>query len=326
MHIKIGNVVIENQVVLAPMAGVTDAPFRKIVKAFHPGLVSGEMVSAAALHFNSKQTHDIIKVYPEEKPVSIQIFGSEPEIMAEAAQIIEANGADIIDINMGCPVPKIVKNFEGAALMNDLPLAEKIIQAVVKSVKVPVTVKFRLGWDRDHIVAPQLAQIAEGCGAAAVAVHGRTRDQFYQGKSDWDGIKEVKKTVRIPVIGNGDVDSPVAAQAMIGHTGCDGVMIGQAAMGKPWIFNQVVQYLETGLLLPEPGLAERFGIIHKHLQLQVASIGEERAIKEMRKHLAWYFKGLPGSARMREEINYLTTLAEVQSVIGEYANSLQEFC
>lgn len=320
---KIGNVRLDNPVILAPMAGITDAPFRKIVKEYGLGLVCGEMVSAAALHFNSKKTHDIIEVYPEEKPVSIQIFGSKPDLMAEAARIIEDKGADVIDINMGCPVPKIVKNNEGAALMNDLPLAKKIIRAVVDSVKkVPVTVKFRLGWDRDHIVAPDLARIAEECGAAAVAVHGRTREQFYQGKADWTSIKEVKDAVGIPVIGNGDIDSPQAAKAIMTETGCDGVMIGQAALGRPWIFKEVVTYLLEGKLLPEPDLEHQFLVIWKHLRLQVETFGEERGVKEMRKHLAWYFKGMPGSAKMRDIINHLVTLEQVETAILEYAKGL----
>lgn len=321
---NIGTVSLENPIVLAPMAGVTDAPFRKIVKRFGPGLLCAEMVSATALHFKSRKTRDLIGVDPAEKPLSIQIFGSEPEIMAEAARFVAAQGADIIDINMGCPVPKVVKNGEGAALMNDLPLAERIIRAVAASVTLPVTVKFRLGWDEEHIVAPKLAKIAEGCGAAAVAVHGRTRNQFYHGNADWEQIGRVKAAVRIPVIGNGDIRSPESARAIMEQTGCDGVMIGQAACGNPWIFRQIVVYLRDGRMIPEPSLEERFQTVRDHLQLQVAFSGETRAVKEMRKHLAWYFKGLPGSARFRDLINTLDGLAEVSRALTEYANGLRQ--
>lgn len=320
--LKIGNVTLNNQVILAPMAGVTDPPFRKVVYAFNPGLVYSEMISAMALHFKSKKTLEMITIDPLERPFSVQIFGSEPEIMAEAAQVIEAGGADIIDINMGCPVPKVAKNGEGAALLTDLPLAESIIKAVAGKVRIPVTVKMRLGWDHDQIVAPELAKIAEDSGAAGVTVHARTRAQFYQGKADWDKITEVKRSVTIPVIGNGDIDSPRAASAMIEKTGCDGVMIGQAVLGKPWLIGQVVDFLKNDVLTPEPSLKEKFAIIFKHLDLQVQFSGEERGIQEMRKHLAWYLKGEPGAARMREKIFLLTSLDAVKNVLFEYMESL----
>lgn len=320
--LTIGSVKLQNRVLLAPMAGVTDPPFRKMVKQYHPGLVCGEMVSAMALHYNSEKTQRLIQVDPEEKPVSMQLFGSKPEIMEEAARLIEASGADIIDINMGCPVLKVVKSGEGAALLTNLPLAGQIIKAVSGSVRIPVTVKFRLGWDSEQIVAPQLARIAEDCGAAGVVVHARTREQFYHGKADWDRIAEVKQTVSIPVIGNGDVDSPRAARAMLDQTGCDGVMIGQAALGRPWLFGQVVTFLETGVLVADPPLSEQFQIINRHLDLQVDYSGQERGLKEMRKHLGWYLKGIPGSARIGELINSLTTLATVKEILREYANSL----
>lgn len=319
--IKIGAVHLKNQVVLAPMAGVTDPPFRKIVSAYKPGLVCSEMISAMALHYQSKKTLEMLAIDPEERPVSVQIFGSNPEIMAEAAQIIAASGADIIDINMGCPVPKVVKNGEGAALLTNLPLAQSIIKAVASKVGIPVTVKMRLGWDYDRIVAPQLAKIAEDCGAAGVTVHARTRDQFYQGKANWDKIMEVKRHVSIPVIGNGDVDSPWSALAMIEKTGCDGVMIGQAALGKPWLIGQVADFLSKGVLTPDPLLKEKFDIIFKHMDLQVRFSGEERGIREMRKHLAWYLKGEPGAARLREKIFLLTSFNEVKNILLEYMES-----
>jgi tRNA-dihydrouridine synthase B len=320
--LQIGSVVLENPVVLAPMAGITDAPFRRIVKRFDPGLLCGEMVSATALHYQNGKSRELIAVNSAERPISMQIFGSDPAIMAEAARMAADQGADLIDINMGCPVPKVVKNGEGAALMNNLPLAGRIIRTVVRSVAVPVTVKFRLGWDEDHLVAVELARIAQDAGAAAIAVHGRTRDQFYQGKADWDQIGLVKQQVTIPVIGNGDIDSAQAAQAMLATTGCDGVMIGQAALGKPWLFTQIVNYLATRQLVAEPTLAERFGVIRDHLNYQVAYSGEARGVKEMRKHLAWYFKELPGAARMRNLVNNLTTYQAVQTALQDYAASL----
>ncbi len=320
--LKIGSVNINNPVVLAPMAGVTDPPFRQIVKEFGPGLVCGEMISAMALHYDSQKTRDMLQINPDEKPVSIQIFGSKPQVMGEAARFIAGLGADIIDINMGCPVAKVVKSGEGSALLNNLPLAREIIQNVVQSVKIPVTVKFRLGWDNEHIVAAEIAKIAEDCGAAAVTLHARTRTQFYQGKADWDWIAKVKQSVSIPVIGNGDVDSPQAAKEMMAQTGCDGVMIGQAVMGRPWLVRSVVAYLEEGILLPEPTLAEQFKVIKKHLRLQEVYSGEQRAVREMRKHLSWYLKGMPGAARMRDKVNTLTTMDELSEALDEFAEKL----
>jgi tRNA-dihydrouridine synthase B len=318
----IGSLQLKNPVILAPMAGITDPPFRAIVKEFNPGLVCGEMISAMALHYNSNKTRAMIQMDTFEKPVSIQIFGSDPQIMAEAATVIAAEGADLIDINMGCPAPKVVKSGEGAALLNNLPLAAAIIEKVAASVKIPVTVKFRLGWDKNKIVAPELAKIAEDHGAAAVTLHARTREQFYQGKADWERIAEIKQTVAIPVIGNGDVDSPQAAKALMEQTGCDGVMIGQAALGRPWIFGQVAAYLEKGILLPDPGLRQRFQLIERHLQLQMEYSGRQRGLLEMRKHLSWYFKGLPGAAKMRDKVNALLSVDELKQTLREYEDAL----
>lgn len=320
--LKIASLKLDNPVVLAPMAGITDLPFRAIAKEFNPGLVCSEMISAMALHYNSEKTREMIKINPAEKPVSVQIFGAEPEIMAEAARVIAAEGADLIDINMGCPVPKVVKAGEGAALLNNLPQVARIIEAVVRSVTIPVTVKFRLGWDDNLIVAPEMAMIAEKSGAAAVTVHARTRAQFYQGKADWEWITEVKQRVNIPVIGNGDVDSPEAARKMLDLTGCDGVMIGQAALGRPWLFRSVVSFLKEGVLIPDPPLEERFAVIRRHLQLQVAYSGEERAVLEMRKHLSWYFKGLPGAAKMRDLVNTVSTLEQLHDLLQEFEQRL----
>jgi tRNA-dihydrouridine synthase B len=318
----IGSLQLKNPVILAPMAGITDPPFRAIVKEFEPGLVCGEMISAMALHYNSNKTRAMIQMDTFEKPVSIQIFGADPQIMAEAATVIADEGADLIDINMGCPVPKVVKSGEGAALLNNLPLAAAIIEKVAASVKIPVTVKFRLGWDKSKIVAPELAKIAEDHGAAAVTLHARTREQFYQGKADWARIAEIKQTVAIPVIGNGDVDSPQAAKALMEQTGCDGVMIGQAALGRPWIFGQVAAYLEKGILLPDPGLRQRFQLIERHLQLQMEYSGQQRGLLEMRKHLSWYFKGLPGAAKMRDKVNTLLSMDELKQTLREYEDAL----
>lgn len=319
--LKIGSVGLKNPVILAPMAGITDQPFRRVVKEFDPGLVCGEMISAMAYHYNSKQTQQMLEIAPGERPVSLQIFGAEPGVMVETAVAVAEAGVDLLDINMGCPVPKVVKNGEGAALLNNLPLAGAIIAAVTSAVKIPVTVKCRLGWDREHIVAPELAKIAEDCGAAAIAVHGRTREQFYTGKATWDEIAKIKQIVSIPVIGNGDIDTPEAAREIIKQTGCDGVMIGQGCLGRPWIFKQVSMFLEEGLSIPDPPIPEKFAIMARHLKWQVVYSGENRGIREMRKHLAWYIKGLPGSARMKDKINQLTTLAAVQEALTEYEKS-----
>ncbi len=320
--LTIGDLRLANPVVLAPMAGVGDPPFRRIAKRYRPGLLCSEMVSAAALHFKSEKTQAMIRVAPQEKPLSLQIFGSDPALMAEAARRIAAEGADIIDINMGCPAPKVVKGGEGAALMNDLPLAARIIRAVAASVAVPVTVKFRLGWDDERIVAPELARQAEANGAAAVTLHARTRDQFYQGRAAWEWIARVKESVAIPVIGNGDVDSPAAARRMMDETGCDGVMIGQAVLGRPWLLGQVATFLASGELLPDPPLAEQFRVVLEHLRLQVEFSGELRGIKEMRKHFGWYFKGAPGAARLRERVNTIDDLPALLRLIAEYAATL----
>jgi len=317
--LKIGQVVLKNRVVLAPMAGITDLPFRKIVATYQPGLICGEMISAMALHYQSKLTKQMLKLAPEEHPVSMQLFGSEPQIMAEAARELAAAGADLIDLNLGCPVPKVVKQGEGSALLNNLPLAHEIMKAVVESVAIPVTVKLRLGWNQECIVAPEVAAMAEAAGIAAVTVHARTREQYYHGVADWSWIAKVKSQVKIPVIGNGDVDSPLKAARMLQETGCDGVMIGRAALGRPWLFEQVVTYLEQGRLLSDPVLETQFQVILRHLELAIMVAGAARGLREMRKHLAWYFKGLPNSARMREKINSLDTVPGVVEVLQKYA-------
>lgn len=321
--LKIGTVPIDPPVVLAPMAGVTDQPFRLLCKRYGCGLVCSEMVSDKALVHGNRHTRDMLAVDGRERPVSIQLFGSVPAIMAEAAAIVEQYHPDVIDINMGCPAPKIVKNGEGSALLRDLERAEAIIAAVVRAVRTPVTVKMRAGWDSRDIVAVDLSRRAEAAGAAAVTVHARTREQFYTGEADWGLIARVHRAVKIPVIGNGDADGPQSAGAMFERTGCDGVMIGQGALGNPWIFGRVAGFLLTGRDSGEPSPAERLRVAREHLRAQVAECGEEHGIKEMRKHLAWYFRGLPGAATQRDRVNRLTTLEEVERLLDDYLQALQ---
>ncbi|WP_018085459.1 tRNA dihydrouridine synthase DusB [Desulfurispora thermophila] len=312
---KIGQVVISNPVVSAPMAGVTDRAFRLLARRAGAGLLYTEMVSDQALLYGSSRTDKILDMAGEPPPLSVQIFGSHPEYMAEAAAIVEARGATIIDINMGCPTPKIVKNGEGAALLRQPELAERIVRAVVRAVRVPVTVKMRIGWDDQHIVAVEFARMLQDAGASAVAVHGRTREQFYSGQADWQAIARVKRALSIPVIGNGDVRSPQDALAMLRETGCDAVMIGRASMGNPWIFRDTVHYLRTGEVLPPPSWRERLEVALQHLYLLVESKGEYIGVREMRKHAAWYVRGLRGAARLREELNRAETLQQMEQIL-----------
>lgn len=309
--LQIGNVTLENNVILAPMAGVSDLPFRLLCRELGAGLVCMEMVSAKAIFYNNKNTDTLMEIHPEETPVSLQLFGSDPKIISEMAKRIEERPFSILDINMGCPVPKVVNNGEGSALMKNPKLVEEILTALVKAVKKPVTVKFRKGFDEEHVNAVEIAKIAESCGVAAVAVHGRTREQYYSGKADWDVIARVKEAVSIPVIGNGDVDSPQAAQALLEHTGCDGIMIGRAAQGNPWIFRDVVSYLESGIIPQAPTNAEKKELILRHAALQLEYKGEYTGVREMRKHLSWYTFGMPHSARFRQTINTMESMEEL---------------
>lgn len=317
MKLTIGNVILENNVILAPMAGVTDLPFRLLCKEQGCGLVCTEMVSAKAILYKNRNTKALLEVKDEERPVSVQLFGSDPDILSSIAHQIEDGPFDIIDLNMGCPVPKVVNNQEGSALMKNPKLVEEILGAMVKAVKKPVTVKFRKGFDENHVNAVEIAKIAESCGVAAIAVHGRTREQFYSGKADWDIIRKVKEAVKIPVIGNGDIFTPEDAKAMMEQTGCDGLMVARGAKGNPWIFSRINHYLDTGELLPPPGLEEIKNMIIRHGELQMQIKGEMMAMREMRKHVAWYTSGLPHSAAVRNEINQVESLEGLKKLMCE---------
>lgn len=305
----------ENPVVAAPMAGVSDRASRLIAREYGCGLVYTEMISAKALTYQNKKTYLLMNMEGETQPVSMQIFGSEPDVMAEGARIMQDAGAQIIDINMGCPVPKVVNNGEGSSLMRNPDLAAEIVETMVRAVSVPVTVKFRKGWDDSSVNAVEYAKRMEAAGASAMAVHGRTRMQYYSGKADWDIIRQVKKAVHVPVIGNGDVFTPEDSLAMMEQTGCDGVMLGRGALGRPWLYAQVLEYLRTGDYQPEPEMEQRKKIILHHAQLICADKGEYVAMKELRKHIAWYYKGLPHAARMRDRINSVSTMEDLQELL-----------
>ena len=315
MKLKIGNVELENNLILAPMAGVTDLPFRLLCKEQGCGLMYTEMVSAKAILYKNRNTGPLMEVRPEEEPVALQLFGSDPEIVSDIAAQVEDGPYAFIDINMGCPVPKIVNNGEGSALMKNPKLVEEILTALVKKVKKPVTVKFRKGFDDDHINAVEIARIAESCGVSAVAVHGRTRTQFYSGKADWDIIRQVKEAVKIPVIGNGDIFTPEDAKRMLDETGCDGLMIARGAKGNPWIFSRTLHYLETGELLGPPDKEELKETILRHAQLQIQFKGEYLGLCEMRKHLSWYTVGLPHSSSLRNDVNQTETWEDFYNLI-----------
>lgn len=320
--LKIGNVELKNNLILAPMAGVTDLPFRMIVEKFEPGLVCTEMVSAKALYYGDEKTKMLLNTNGEKRPISMQIFGSDPETMGYAAKYV-SEIAEILDINMGCPAPKVVKNGDGSKLLLDLNKVEEIIKTVVANSKIPVTLKFRKGWDNEHIVACEVAKIAEKNGVSAITIHGRTRDEFYSGKADLEMIKQVKNSVNIPVIGNGDIIDEESAKYMFEYTGVDGIMIGRGAMGNPWIFKQIQYYLETGEKLPKPTLKEKYEILKEHIELAIKEKGEKVAINEMRKHIACYTKNLKDSSAFRNEINHIDTKEELLRKIQEYFGSLK---
>ncbi|GFI62295.1 putative tRNA-dihydrouridine synthase [Clostridiales bacterium] len=311
---KIGNVELENNVFLGPMAGVTDRPFRTICHEFGCGLVYSEMVSAKGIYYDNKNTKELLDIGEEEMPASIQLFGSEPEIMGEMAKRIENINASFVDINMGCPVPKVVKNGEGSALMKTPELAGEIINAMVRSQSKPVTVKIRKGFG-GNMNAVEMAQIAEENGAAAIAVHGRTREEYYSGIADWDIIKEVKKAVSIPVIGNGDINLPQDAERMLDYTSCDAVMIARGARGNPWIFRRTAHYLKTGELLAEPSIEEKISVAMRHAKMLVAYKGEYIGVRQMRAHMAWYIKGVSGASALRDKINHAEKIEEIEELL-----------
>ena len=315
MSWKIGNVRIENPFVLAPMAGVTDMPFRTLCKEQGAGLICMEMISAKAISFHNKNTIALMKIDPCEHPVSMQLFGSEPELMAEVAKSIEEKDFDILDINMGCPVPKVVNNGEGSALLKNPELIVQIIKSVSSAIQKPVTVKVRIGFENAPVDIVEIARRAEDAGAAAIAVHGRTRQQYYSGTADWNIIRQVKEAVSIPVIGNGDVDSPLKAEALLKQTGCDGVMIGRAVRGNPWIFREMNHYFQTGELLSRPSSEEIREMILRHARAQIALKGEFTGIREMRKHVAWYTAGMRHSAGLRRASNTIESYEALQELL-----------
>ncbi|MCW9033924.1 MAG: tRNA dihydrouridine synthase DusB [Alphaproteobacteria bacterium] len=324
MTFRIGPVELDNSVFLAPMSGVSDQPFRRLAKRYGAGLVYSEMIASQAMVRANDKTQKMATNCEEERPIAVQLAGCEPEIMAEAARMNEGRGASIIDINMGCPVKKVTKGDAGSALMKDELLASKIVAAVVKAVSLPVTVKMRLGWDHQHLNAPQLAKMLEGCGAVAITVHGRTRNQFYKGQADWSAIRQVKEAISVPLIGNGDVEDIETAKQMLEQSGADGVMVGRGTYGKPWLPGQIAQYLKTGEVLPEPSIAERRSVLLEHLEMMLEHYGEYGGLRIARKHLSWYSKGLHGSAEFRSDINKIDHSKQVVARINEFFAPLLE--
>ena len=318
MELKIGNVKLDNPYILAPMAGVTDLPFRLLCKEMGAGLICMEMVSAKAISFHNKNTEKLMEIEERERPVSMQLFGSDPDLIAEMAAQIEERPFDILDLNMGCPVPKVVNNGEGSALMKNPHLAAEIVRKTSRAIQKPLTVKIRKGFDDAHINAVEMAKYLEDAGAAAIAVHGRTREQYYSGWADWDIIRQVKEAVSVPVIGNGDVTDPVSAHKMMEETGCDGVMICRASRGNPWIFRQLVEYDKTGNIPERPDVAELKAMILRHARLQLQYKGEYTGIREMRKHVAWYTAGFPHSSKLRARVNEINTMEDLVRLMNEW--------
>lgn len=319
---QIGSIELENPFVLAPLAGITDSSFRRVCKRYGCSLVFSEMISAKGLYYNDKSTEKLLKIYDDEKPIAYQIFGSEPEIMAFAAEKLADRENCLIDINMGCPVPKVVKNGDGSALLKDPKLIESIVKAVVKASSKPVTVKIRTGWDEKSINAVEAAKVIEASGASAITVHGRTREQYYSGKADWDMIKAVKDSVRIPVIGNGDIFSGEDAMKMMADTGCDGTMIARGALGNPWIFAECKALWQKGVKPSLPSLEDKINTIISQFEMAVTEKGEYAATREMRKHTGWYFKGMRYSAEIRRKVNEVNTRQEMLDLLSKYQESI----
>ena len=315
--LKIGNVELENNILLAPMAGITDLAFRKVCKENNCGLVETEMVSAKAVYYNDEKTMKMLNMEGEKRPVSIQIFGNDPEVMMAATKILDGK-SELLDINMGCPAPKVVKNGDGSKLLLDLDLVEKIVKSVVSVSKVPVTVKMRTGWDENTIVAEEAAKIIEKSGASAITIHGRTRSEFYSGKANLDLIKRVKEAVNIPVIGNGDVIDGISAKEMFEKTGVDGIMIGRGTLGNPWIFKHMIHYLETGENLPSESNEEKLATIIKHFNLLLEEKGEYTAVREIRKHAAWYVKNMKDASKFKCEVNKIEKSEDFIKAVKEF--------